>query len=183
MTIKLQWADEIAVVVCQTEERTPEEKSACWYNDQDMSRIDCGITSLVKAFKKTNKIKFEDAESNFNQQGHSLRGLEPMKDCPMMRQLKIMTANRIMLSTENSKAAKISRMHAKAAYKRGLYDEMMSMCYKGPGPCEDKEDSSSASEKVSILSRRSNSESERKHQSKNRGLINRMRRRLTFPSR
>uniref|UniRef100_A0A7S2LEH1 Uncharacterized protein n=1 Tax=Leptocylindrus danicus TaxID=163516 RepID=A0A7S2LEH1_9STRA len=186
---KIKWADEIATVACQIAELTPEERSTYWYNDVDMRENDRKISSLVDAYKKTKIGEFEIAETYFNERGHSLRGLEAMMGCPMTHEIQIITANRIMLKEENSKAIKRSKTNAKKAHKRGLFDEKMSMSYKGPAPAGDAVEirkkasngKSQRSDGANSLFRGGNCEKKGKGSCEKMGIVAQMRRRMTFP--
>lgn len=184
MPNKIIWADDLEQVVCEIDTPSLEEKQAYWYNEQEMERIGRSYHALLKTFKNMGKQELNEAESCFNARGHSLRGLESMKDCPMMHQAKIIKSNRCMLACKDrTKPLKPSRKHAKKAYQMGLYDEENSMCYAGTRN-DNLPRNAIAPENLSSCPRQCQNEEEtkKKHKSKMRISVN-LRRRITHPRR
>ena len=124
----IKWAEDLEQVVYEVDTLNLEEKRAYWYENNELRNICRGDASLASEFRQMCFKDLKKAEGYFNHKGHSLRGLEMMKDGPMIFHAKVAKANRSMLGNqqEKSEAMKISRQNAKAAYKMGLYDEKVS---------------------------------------------------------
>eukprot|EP00814_Leptocylindrus_danicus_P022569 CAMPEP_0116029100 /NCGR_PEP_ID=MMETSP0321-20121206/15902_1 /TAXON_ID=163516 /ORGANISM="Leptocylindrus danicus var. danicus, Strain B650" /LENGTH=164 /DNA_ID=CAMNT_0003503339 /DNA_START=120 /DNA_END=614 /DNA_ORIENTATION=+ len=158
-----------------------EEKQAYWYNGQELVTMDKNYNALIAEFRKTGRAELSEAEDYFNEQwGHSLRGLEAMKDCQLMYQAKIIKLNRSMLDCKGKdKAMKRSKKNAQKAYQMGLYDEENSMCYAETRKQESIRRKSIAPDSLSSSRHGDEAEDEKKkHKSRMRISVN-LRKRLS----
>ena len=129
---KIHWADHLEQIVGDVGILYPDEKTACWYDKHDFEMISMCDSFLIKSFKNRGFKDFKDAEVHFNQNGHSLRGLEAMEDDLTKHQVKNILQNRRILEKPNSKKAiKKAKKRAEKAHEMGLYDEENSMCFTG----------------------------------------------------